>query len=116
MFQIYFDTKVNNIRISKVKYFTFLNKCLFTKVISKRTVLTDVQGNTMPAIDVFSAGIRYLKDKMFEKCKDEVLYVIEADIQWVITVPAIWNDKAKAFMREAAIQVCIMFADVHTNL
>ena len=26
-------------------------------------------------------------------------------IRWVITVPAIWNDKAKSFMREAAFKV-----------
>ena len=28
-------------------------------------------------------------------------------ILWVITVPAIWDDKAKRFMREAAEQVAI---------
>ena len=27
------------------------------------------------------------------------------DIQWVLTVPAIWNDPAKQFMREAAQKV-----------
>lgn len=31
------------------------------------------------------------------------------DILWVLTVPAIWSDQAKQFMREAAIQVCITF-------
>lgn len=29
------------------------------------------------------------------------------DILWVLTVPAIWSDQAKQFMREAAIQVFI---------
>lgn len=28
------------------------------------------------------------------------------DILWVLTVPAIWSDQAKQFMREAAMQVC----------
>ena len=28
------------------------------------------------------------------------------DITWVLTVPAIWTDSAKQFMREAAVQVC----------
>ena len=27
------------------------------------------------------------------------------DIQWVLTVPAIWTPKAKQFMREAAYEV-----------
>ncbi|XP_062588785.1 heat shock 70 kDa protein 12B-like [Saccostrea cucullata] len=30
-----------------------------------------------------------------------------ADILWVLTVPAIWSDEAKQFMREAAIQAGI---------
>lgn len=29
------------------------------------------------------------------------------DILWVLTVPAIWSDQAKQFMREAAIQVFV---------
>jgi len=28
------------------------------------------------------------------------------DVRWVITVPAIWKQSAKQFMREAAYQVC----------
>jgi hypothetical protein len=27
------------------------------------------------------------------------------DVKWIITVPAIWSDAAKQFMREAAEQV-----------
>ena len=27
------------------------------------------------------------------------------DIKWVLTVPAIWSDAAKQFMREAAVEV-----------
>jgi hypothetical protein len=27
------------------------------------------------------------------------------DINWVLTVPAIWSDAAKQFMREAAVEV-----------
>ena len=29
-------------------------------------------------------------------------------IKWVITIPAIWNDKAKQFMREAAFEVSLL--------
>ena len=28
-----------------------------------------------------------------------------ADVRWVVTVPAIWRQQAKQFMREAAYQV-----------
>jgi hypothetical protein len=35
--------------------------------------------------------------------------VVETDIHWVLTVPAIWKDNAKQFMREAAQQVFLLF-------
>ena len=31
--------------------------------------------------------------------------VTDADVHWVLTVPAIWDDAAKQFMREAAEKV-----------
>lgn len=31
--------------------------------------------------------------------------ILMDDIQFVLTVPAIWDDTAKMFMREAAVQV-----------
>jgi hypothetical protein len=37
--------------------------------------------------------------------KIESLKLVENDIHWVLTVPAIWKDNAKQFMREAAQQV-----------
>lgn len=61
-------------------------------------------------MDVFAYSIRYLKDRLLQHlCVD--LYEpshneqkIE-DINFVLTVPAIWDDAAKMFMREAAIRV-----------
>ena len=35
----------------------------------------------------------------------------EQDIHWVLTVPAIWNDVAKQFMREAAEEVSQHFCE-----
>ena len=36
------------------------------------------------------------------------------DIQWVITVPAIWRQSAKQFMRHAALQVSLQYHTVMT--
>ena len=33
---------------------------------------------------------------------------VNEDVRWVITVPAIWKQSAKQFMREAAYQVCFI--------
>ena len=56
----------------------------------------------MSAMTVFSECIRYLRRHLVLQIAKTVTSVSESDIKWVITVPAIWNDKAKRFMREAA--------------
>ena len=62
----------------------------------------------MNAMKVFSESIKYLKDHFVEKI-ESVKHVVETDIHWVLTVPAIWKDNAKQFMREAAQQVFVLF-------
>lgn len=57
-------------------------------------------------MDVFTYSIRYLKDHLFEK----LFSILENapaidDINFVLTVPATWDDTAKMLMREAAIRV-----------
>ena len=34
--------------------------------------------------------------------------MLSSEVRWVITVPAIWRQQAKQFMREAAYQVMVM--------
>ena len=62
----------------------------------------------MPAMTVFTECIRYLKDHMLQSLKNNKVDILidHASIHWVLTVPAIWNDTAKQFMREAAVNVC----------
>ncbi|XP_061163780.1 heat shock 70 kDa protein 12A-like [Saccostrea echinata] len=59
-------------------------------------------GKQMDAMKVFSKVIEYLKDHLVEKCKSQQTSLDVGDIMFVITVPAIWTDPAKQFMREAA--------------
>ncbi|XP_060589195.1 heat shock 70 kDa protein 12A-like [Ruditapes philippinarum] len=57
---------------------------------------------------VFSLAIKFLKQDLLEDCHKQLADVLtEDDIKWVLTVPAIWNDGAKQFMREAAEQAGI---------
>jgi hypothetical protein len=53
----------------------------------------------MPAIQVFSGGIKFLKDHLFQNFQDRVPHLQDGDIHWVLTVPAIWDEVAKKFMR-----------------
>ena len=70
-------------------------------------MLTAANGVKVDALTVFSLSLKYMKDKAFEVIQDETgdRNYTTKDIQWVITVPAIWTPGAKQFMREAAYQV-----------
>ena len=67
--------------------------------------LKDDQGQEMLALDVFSYSIGFLKNELLQHVTDAVKDFRQTDIHWVITVPAIWEDSAKQFMREAANKV-----------
>lgn len=67
-------------------------------------------GKPKRAMDVFTLCIKYLKDTMIDAMKKKITFDIkDTDIDFVITVPAIWGDAAKLFMREAAINVRYMY-------
>ena len=68
-------------------------------------ILEDGNGHKMNAMKVFSESIKYLKDHFVGKIESRITCLVETDIHWVLTVPAIWKDNAKQFMREAAQQV-----------
>lgn len=58
-------------------------------------------------MDVFTYSIHYLKEHLLEKIFSSHIgdKVKVTDISFVLTVPAIWDDTAKMFMREAATAV-----------
>lgn len=77
---------------------------IILKSEDQEILIEDEHGNTMPALTVFSESLRYLKQSLLDYVNDSVIISMD-DIKWVITVPAIWSDPAKTFMRRAAIQV-----------
>ena len=71
----------------------------------------------MFAMDVFSAAIGYLQRHVIQCCEKQGFSLSPHEIKWVLTVPAIWGDAAKQFMRKAAEQVCIyQFLYLSNNL
>ena len=71
-------------------------------------MLSDINGKKMLALDVFTAAIKFMRQFLLKELnkrgvKEEDLEITE--FSWVITVPAIWNNDAKQFMREAAKRV-----------
>lgn len=69
--------------------------------------IEDDEGKKMPAMKVFSTCIRYLRQHMTDSWSSRLLDIQDDEIQWVLTVPAIWTDSAKQFMREAAFRAGI---------
>ena len=68
--------------------------------------IKDETKKVMEALKVFQFAIKYLKDHLYKSVTDIMPNIQEHDIHYVLTVPAIWENSAKQFMREAATQVC----------
>ncbi|XP_063415310.1 heat shock 70 kDa protein 12B-like [Mytilus trossulus] len=73
-----------------------------TKHLTRKTMIKDDNGKEMPALEIFSMVIRYLKGHLLETLETRGTGLDNNDIHWVLTVPAIWTEPAKQFMREAA--------------
>lgn len=57
----------------------------------------------MLAVDVFSAAIKFFMSHLLDDLeKNNCRVNLVTDIQWVLIVPAIWDDVANHFMRESA--------------
>ena len=70
--------------------------------------LTAANGKKMLGLVVFSHALRFFKDHCLQELSDQSsTRIVNDDIRWVITVPAIWRQPAKQFMRQAAYDVCL---------
>lgn len=58
----------------------------------------------MAAFIVFTESIKYLKQSLLDEVKKQQTNIELKEIKWILTVPAIWSDPAKAFMRTAAVK------------
>jgi len=63
----------------------------------------------MLAMDVFTMAIEFMREHLMRAVTNQVAGIQETDVMFVITVPAIWTDASKQFMRKAAIAVWILF-------
>ncbi|XP_061183997.1 heat shock 70 kDa protein 12A-like [Saccostrea echinata] len=77
------------------------------KKLRRDTEITDATGKSLDAMTVFSISIKFLRDHLFNSLSDKFKDIQKDDIHFVLTVPAIWDDNAKQFMREAAVKAGI---------
>lgn len=62
----------------------------------------------MEAIKVFELSIKFLVGDLMKNLKNSYTDIKQSDVEFVITVPAIWDDRSKQFMREAAKEVRLL--------
>jgi len=97
----------------------FTNICLIFTVISsiyiiakqglsRNTEVDDINGKRMSALTIFSMAINYMREHLMTALKNQVTDIEQSDVMFVITVPAIWSDASKQFMREAAVAVRVV--------
>lgn len=84
---------------------TFFLQDLHTDIL-----LEEVRGKQQPAVHVFAMSLRYMKEHLLRAMKTNLEFDPDPlTIRWVLTVPAIWDENSKQFMREAAHRVIYYF-------
>ncbi|XP_045215508.2 heat shock 70 kDa protein 12B-like [Mercenaria mercenaria] len=86
-------------------FFRNFKMTLFKKLgqkLDRNMLLTDLNGKELLAMDVFAMAIKYLANDVLQQANRGISGIlVPSEIHWVLTVPAIWSDAAKQFMKEA---------------
>lgn len=95
------------VKISRAQTYNSLFFHIFFQKLTKKSMIRDISGKKeLSAMYVFSKAIEYMHDHLLEGLKEQNDDdIAKENIRWVLTVPAIWDDSAKQFMRDAAEQV-----------
>jgi len=77
------------------------------KGLNRQSEVEDINGERMSAMTIFSMAINYMRRHLMGAIEIASSDIKQLDVMFVITVPAIWNNASKQFIREAAVQVCV---------
>ncbi|KAL4230096.1 Heat shock 70 kDa protein 12A [Mactra antiquata] len=87
----------------KYYYFRRFKMMLYeARSLKRDMMIVDANNHSMKALEVIAISINYLKNHLKKVVDNRIKSIEEDDIHWVLTVPAIWSDGSKQFMREAA--------------
>ncbi|XP_068111437.1 heat shock 70 kDa protein 12A [Hyperolius riggenbachi] len=71
--------------------------------LSMETDLIAANGKKVKALEIFAYALQYFKEQALKELNDQAGDELDnSEVRWVITVPAIWKQPAKQFMRQAA--------------
>ena len=100
-FRIHFDIVFSFLLF----YELFKGDFLFVQNLNKDMLIADDQNQCVEALTVFAHSIRFIKNDLQKQLTKTGYDIDDVEIQWVITIPAIWNPRSKQFMRVAAHKV-----------
>eukprot|EP01083_Nonionella_stella_P004290 12396_1 len=83
--------------------------------IDIRSTLTADNGREYPSELVFIEAFKYIQRESKRFLKKKKIKVKKQEIQWILTVPAIWNDKAKHMMKQWIIKAGLVDANDKTQ-
>ncbi|XP_023224778.1 heat shock 70 kDa protein 12A-like isoform X2 [Centruroides sculpturatus] len=74
-------------------------------------------GKALAAVTVFAHALRYFREHALQELSDQsATRITNDDVRWVVTVPAIWRQPAKQFMRAAAYEAGIATSEYPDQL
>jgi hypothetical protein len=65
---------------------------------------------------VISETLRYISEQALNKLREQVGKLVPAKVRWVVTVPALWSEEHKYFMRKAAVEAGFIDSTNASNL
>jgi len=82
-----------------------------------RDTLIAANGKEFPADRVFIEALKYIKSQVFKFFTKNKLQIENIDdIQWILTVPAIWSEKAKYKMEQWAFKAGLINKQIPNHL
>jgi hypothetical protein len=74
-----------------------------------QTNVKSIDGREMPLMTVIAESLRFISDRAMAKLEEQIGKCINKQkIRWVLTVPALWSEEHKLFMRKAAVEAGII--------
>ncbi|XP_069756131.1 heat shock 70 kDa protein 12A isoform X1 [Narcine bancroftii] len=90
----------------------FKMKLHTTSDLTIETELEAANGKKVKAIEIFACALMFFKDHAIQELSDQAGSQFgSSEVRWVITVPAIWKQPAKQFMRHAAYKAGLASPD-----
>jgi molecular chaperone DnaK (HSP70) len=73
-----------------------------------QTNVKSIDGREMPLMTVISVSLKFIAERALAKLEEQIGKINKGKIRWVLTVPALWSEEHKLFMRKAAVEAGII--------